>query len=321
MYHTANSWNDHVELDPSHDSTTSGINMLGCRLNSATLVYSAGNLLPPSHVLPPPNCPEKCQLYYWRFDLEGEANTISHEFALSDVPFEFPTINEEYAMAHARYVYGTSMRDGTFDAGLGKAAKIDALVKIDAATLIRRGKAQWGQGALARGQRRHADRRGGALCATRRYGLARGCDQDLDMPRGWYAQETTFRAASQRLLRGGRRLAGVLRVRRSDRLHPSTGDVLPGATSELWIIDAKHMQDVVCPSSCPNVCRMVCTERCLRRSRSPRRSRSTRSRSAAGAVIDRATRSRRVRSGRRCTARAAGRGASSRTARRRMPRS
>ncbi len=34
-------------------------------------------------------------------------------------------------------------------------------------------------------------------------------------------------------------------------LHPSTGDVLPGATSELWIIDAKHMRDVVCRVKLP----------------------------------------------------------------------
>ena len=34
-------------------------------------------------------------------------------------------------------------------------------------------------------------------------------------------------------------------------LHPSTGVVLPGASSELWIIDAKNMKDVVCRVTLP----------------------------------------------------------------------
>ncbi|KAJ9477761.1 Carotenoid cleavage dioxygenase 1 [Pseudozyma hubeiensis] len=257
VYHTANSWDDDGKF-ASCETPTRGVNMLGCRLNSATLVYSAGNLLPPSHVLPPPNCPEKCQLYYWRFDLEHvDANTISHEFALSDVPFEFPTINEDYSMQQARYVYGTSMRDGTFDAGLGKAAKIDALVKVDAETLIRKGKAMWSQGKVKAGE--SVDTRTvEEVLSAQRDGSAAEDDaiKIFEMPRGWYAQETTF----------------VPRQRRPDSsepqqeddgwlvcyvfdeatgLHPSTGEVLPGASSELWIIDAKHMSQVVCRVKLP----------------------------------------------------------------------
>ncbi len=231
--------------------------MLGCRLNSATLVYSAGNLLPPSHVLPPPNCPEKCQLYYWRFDLEdSETNTISHEFALSDVPFEFPAINEEYGMQEARYVYGTSMRDGTFDAGLGKAAKIDALVKIDAQTLIRKGKSMWSQGRLKAGD--SVDTRTvEQVLAAQRDGSADEKDviKIFEMPQGWYAQEATF--VPRRATQSGQQMEeddGWLICYVFDEatgLHPSTGEVLPGATSELWIIDAKNMKDVVCRVKLP----------------------------------------------------------------------
>lgn len=262
VYHTANSWDDVDTLvsrkdllaDGSSSETTKGVNMLGCRLNSATLVYTAGNLLPPSHVLPPPNCPEKCQLYYWRFDLEdAKANTISHEFALSDVPFEFPTINEEYSMQQARYVYGTSMRDGTFDAGLGKAAKIDALVKVDVETLIRKGKAMWNQGRLKAGD--SVDTRTvEEVLAAQRDGTASPDDaiRIFEMPRGWYAQETTFvpRRGSTSL----REDDGWLVCYVFDELtglHPSTGEVLPGAASELWIIDAKEMRDVVCRVKLP----------------------------------------------------------------------
>ncbi|TQS31970.1 hypothetical protein Golomagni_07734, partial [Golovinomyces magnicellulatus] len=259
VYHTANSWNDDGKFAASRTELTelaeagragpTGINMLGCRLNSATLVYSAGNLLPPSHVLPPPNCPEKCQLYYWRFALEDvDAKRISHEFALSEVPFEFPTINEEYAMRDARYVYGTSMRDGTFDAGLGKAAKIDALVKIDAQTLIRRGKALWSQGRL--GPCDSVDTRTvEEILAAQRDGSGAPNDaiRIFEMPRGWYAQETTFvprrSGAGPHEEDDGWLVCYVFDE--AAGLHPSTGEVLPGATSELWIIDAREMKTVV----------------------------------------------------------------------------
>lgn len=263
VYHTANSWNDDgkfaASVEDTHQAgeigeTTRGVNMLGCRLNSATLVYSAGNLLPPSHVLPPPNCPEKCQLYYWRFDLEdSKTNTISHEFALSDVPFEFPTINEQYSMQKARYVYGTSMRDGTFDAGLGKAAKIDALVKVDAETLIRKGKAMWNQGRLKAGE--SVDTRTvEEVLAAQRDGSASRDDaiKIFEMPHGWYAQETTFvprRGAAAHDEDDGWLVCYVFDE--ATGLHPSTGEVLPGATSELWILDAKQMREVVCRVKLP----------------------------------------------------------------------
>ncbi|SPO22737.1 related to carotenoid cleavage dioxygenase 1 [Ustilago trichophora] len=264
IYHTANSWDDDGKFASSHEhlhevneqseAATHGINMLGCRLNSATLVYTAGNLLPPSHVLPPPNCPEKCQLYYWRFDLEdSEVNTISHEFALSDVPFEFPAINEEYSMQKARYVYGTSMRDGTFDAGLGKAAKIDALVKVDAETLIRKGKALWSQGRLKAGD--SVDTRTvEEVLSAQRDGTATTDDaiKIFEMPRGWYAQETTFvprRHGGSQQEDDGWLVCYVFDE--ATGLHPSTGEVLPGATSELWIIDAKEMKEVVCRVKLP----------------------------------------------------------------------
>lgn len=256
VYHTANSWDDDGKFASSENlrEATRGVNMLGCRLNSATLVYSAGNLLPPSHVLPPPNCPEKCQLYYWRFDLEeAKTNTISHEFALSDVPFEFPTINEEYSMQQARYIYGTSMRDGTFDAGLGKAAKIDALVKVDAETLIRKGKAMWGQGRL-KASGSVDTRTVEEILTAQREGMAAPDDpiKIFEMPRGWYAQETTFvprRGGATQNEDDGWLVCYVFDE--ATGLHPSTGEVLPGASSELWIIDAKHMKDVVCRVKLP----------------------------------------------------------------------
>ncbi|EPQ31705.1 uncharacterized protein PFL1_01038 [Pseudozyma flocculosa PF-1] len=268
VFHTANSW----------DGEDDSVNMLACRLNSATLVYSAGNLLPPSHVLPPANCPEKCQLYYWRFQSEPEevaevaasrsrsskgkaegnrVNVISHEFALSDIPFEFPSINEERGLQEARYIYGTSLKDGTFDAGLAKAAKIDCLVKVDAERLIRRGKQLWSQGKLGRGE--SVDTRTVVEVLAQQRERAPGSPPDtiqvFEMPRGWYAQEATLVPRARKA--GQAELAeddGWLMFYAFDErtgLHPTSGEVLPEATSELWIIDAKSMTDVVCRIKLP----------------------------------------------------------------------
>ena len=252
VYHTANSWDDDGKFASLSNETTRGVNMLGCRLNSATLVYSAGNLLPPSHVLPPPNCPEKCQLYYWRFDLERtDVDSISHEFALSDVPFEFPTINEQCSMQQAKYVYGTSMRDGTFDAGLGKAAKIDALVKVDAETLIRKGKAMWSQGKLKAGDSVDTRTVEEIVTAQREEENADEAIKIFAMPRGWYAQEMTFVPSATPAAAEDAGWLVCYVFDEATGLHPSTGEVLPGAASELWIIEAQHMKDVVCRIKLP----------------------------------------------------------------------
>ncbi|PWN51250.1 carotenoid oxygenase [Violaceomyces palustris] len=269
VYHTANCWDEYQDENEGEmgkrSSRLAAVNMLGCRLNSATLVYSAGNLVPPNHALPPGNAPEKCQLYYWRFsdppsdsssaeERDGEA-TISHEFALSEVPFEFPSMNEAYSMSEARFVYGTSLKDGTFDAGLGKAAKIDCLVKMDVGRLIQKGRRLWSAGQLERGG--SVDRRTvEMILEDQRCGITNDAIRIFEMPSGWYAQEATFVARRKDLGEGaeaeeddGWLLCYVFDE--NSGLHPTTGDVLPGATSELWIIDAKRMDEVVCRIKLP----------------------------------------------------------------------
>ncbi|KAK0561821.1 hypothetical protein OC844_003007 [Tilletia horrida] len=70
VYHTANTWDDDVPLLSGSNGrgTTPALNLLACRLNSATLAYVAGNVPPPPHVLPATQQQEKCQLYYWRIE-------------------------------------------------------------------------------------------------------------------------------------------------------------------------------------------------------------------------------------------------------------
>lgn len=42
-------------------------------------------------------------------------------------------------MQDAQYIYGCTMRSGSFDAALGAAAKVDCIARIDVRTLVRCG--------------------------------------------------------------------------------------------------------------------------------------------------------------------------------------
>jgi carotenoid cleavage dioxygenase-like enzyme len=138
IFHTANTWDETSPIT----SKTMAVNMLACRLTSASLVFSAGDIAAP---LPKRAAVEKeeeqCRLYYFRFNLGSstESNTITQQWALSAIPFEFPSIRDDVSMTNAKYVYGCSVSGSTFGAALGRAVKIDSLVKINAHALIARG--------------------------------------------------------------------------------------------------------------------------------------------------------------------------------------
>ncbi|PBP17124.1 retinal pigment epithelial membrane protein [Diplocarpon rosae] len=134
IFHTANSW-DEASLNPLTEKTeTTAVNMLVCRLTSASLVFSAGDVAAP--IPKPVTSPrylaeeEQCRLYYYRFALSSSGNKITHQFALTAMPFEFPSVRDDMSMSSARYIYGCSVSDSTFGAALGRAVKIDSLVKM-----------------------------------------------------------------------------------------------------------------------------------------------------------------------------------------------
>ncbi|KAK5010514.1 hypothetical protein LTR39_004702, partial [Cryomyces antarcticus] len=193
IFHTANTWDT---VDETGNVTS--VNLLACRLTSASLVFSAGNIAAPqptkqttdavtrampfferydddagtdgdhaspcsgsawekaavlesphierpsflsrtssatssSTLLPPdPTIEEdQCRLYYYSFSLTAPTPTITHQYALAAIPFEFPSVAPTRAMRPARYVYGCTTTTSSFGAALGRAVKIDALVKID----------------------------------------------------------------------------------------------------------------------------------------------------------------------------------------------
>ena len=182
---------------------------------------------------------DQCRLYYYDFDIC--TGSINHQWALTCIPFEFPSVRPELEMQEARYVYGCSTTSTSFGAALGKGTKIDVLVKIDATSLIERGRSR-----PPRSVTGVVDRR------TMAQVLTSSDSQDLiqvfRMPDGWFAQEPRFVPASTNTSEDD----GYLLFYAFDESQlNSQGDVPADssplrAKSELWIVNARNMTDVVC---------------------------------------------------------------------------
>jgi carotenoid cleavage dioxygenase-like enzyme len=291
IFHTANTWD---ELGSNGD--TAAVNMLACRLTSASLVFSSGNIIPPPHpnhkdtkksrrmsffakyddddvevkdveesidektallvrestslpstaAAPPVSIDdeEQCRLYYYRFDLsapENSENAISHQYALSIIPFEFPVVSPHSDMRFARYVYGCSTTNESFGAALGKATKIDIIVKMDVQTLLRKG--QQSPPARVTGS---VDNRSVQTV------LASTDPEDAirvyQLPPNHYAQEARFvPRANAESEDDGYLLFYVFDESQLDE----AGECLDEATSDLWVLDARDMRTIVCKIHLP----------------------------------------------------------------------
>ncbi|KAH8782394.1 carotenoid oxygenase [Hyaloscypha sp. PMI_1271] len=240
IFHTANTWDETIINPTTNQSETAAINMLACRLTSASLVFSAGDIAAP---IPKPSSSttypveeEQCRLYYFRFSLSGAENTITHQFALTAIPFEFPSLRDDKSMSAARYIYGCSVSDSSFGAALGRAVKIDSLVKVDAEALLQRGN--------------HHPPAPISGCVD-----ARSVSEILEstnpndpikifkLPQGFYAQESRFVPRQNGTSEDdGWILSYIFDESQLDEY----GNAPPAAKSELWIIEAKEMKEVVC---------------------------------------------------------------------------
>jgi carotenoid cleavage dioxygenase-like enzyme len=245
IFHTANAW-DESPINPlNKEPETIAVNMLACRLTSASLVFSAGDMAAPiakpsSYLTYPPE-EEQCRLYYYRFSLSKAENIITHQFALSAIPFEFPSLRDDASMSAARYVYGCSVSDSSFGAALGRAVKIDSLVKVDASALIQRGN-----------DIPPTPISGCVDTRTVPEILASTDPNDpikiFKLPPGFYAQESRFVPRQNgRSEDDGWIVSYVFDESQLD----ANGNARPGARSELWIIDAKKMKEVVCRVQLP----------------------------------------------------------------------
>ncbi|KAI1145596.1 retinal pigment epithelial membrane protein [Nemania diffusa] len=238
IFHTANCW----ETNSAEPAMETCVHLVACRLTSASVVYSAGALSPPTPKAVPPEYAEEeqCRLYYYNFPLVEHGSDrrpmIRNQWALSAIPFEFPTVSPEYAMSEAQFVYGCSMGSPSYySAALGKAAKIDHLAKIDTKTLIARGTAHPPQQIK------------GCVDSRTIREIMQSADANdpiklFKMPEGWYAQEPRFVARQEaRSEDDGWLLTYVF----DESQLNEKGECREDAASELWVIDAMNMSDIV----------------------------------------------------------------------------
>ncbi|KAK5679356.1 hypothetical protein LTS10_008171 [Elasticomyces elasticus] len=303
IFHTANTW-DTIDAVTGE---VKGVEMLACRLTSATLVYASGNIAPPvakkkaqveagkkrmpffskyhddagddegdvydrgalvespgeekealiritdlpSHTANDDDDEiddeeakqwdeEQCRLYYYSFDLSSPAprNEIMQQWALATIPFEFPSVRADREMQDARYVYGCSTSTTSFGSALGKATKIDVLVKVDVRTLIERGLRSPPRSVTGSVDSRSMDQ----ILAQQGGGI-----QAFQMPEGWFAQEPRFVPAKS----DGSEDDGFLLFYGFDESQlDGKGDVpdddgVGRARSELWVLNARDMKTIV----------------------------------------------------------------------------
>lgn len=281
----ANTWDTIVE------GRAVSVNLLTCRMTSATLIYSAGNIATPkvsrniTHIelqktsstkenldrpseiitchyekgpviesststanplyYPPAHASEdndQCRLYYYEFDLSTtEKNQVSNEWALSAIPFEFPSVRPDCEMQEARYVYGCTTSSSCFGVALGRAVKIDVIVKINTKELIEKGKDMNITPIIG--------------CVDERT-VSDILDEDnkddpircFRLPRNHFAQEPRFIPRSS----SDEEDAGYLLFYVFDESQLTrSGECPQSAVSELWILDAKSMRNIIAKITLP----------------------------------------------------------------------
>ena len=182
---------------------------------------------------------QQCRLFYYQFDMrDGPRNSITHQFALSCIPFEFPSVHPEKEMTDARYIYGCSTSNSSFNVALGKTAKIDTLVKVDALSLIEQGKQD---PYLA--PKDCVDTRTVAEVVRDNRTNPHDLIKCFKLPQGWFAQEPRLVPRANASTEDD----GYLVFYAFDESQIDTNGLCRhDAVSELWIVDAKSMADVVC---------------------------------------------------------------------------
>ncbi|PWY77071.1 9-cis-epoxycarotenoid dioxygenase, partial [Aspergillus heteromorphus CBS 117.55] len=215
VLHTVNSWDEQAP-----DGVR--INMLLCRMNSVAPLYHMGNLDVPKTVN---RVEPECRLYYYQFPpCEEEANEICQQWALSAIPFEFPCVPRHLEMTETQFVYGCSMRKGNFATSFVSSVKIDCLVKVDVQRLLAQAEAD-------PPPQVHG-------CVDKRsIADVLASDNDNDPIRCSFVPRREAKSEDD----------GWLVTYVFDESHlDEDGEVTDGSRSELWVIDAVGMKDVIC---------------------------------------------------------------------------
>lgn len=215
-----------------------------CRYKEAPALESPGEATGLTDYFPTAESDDydQCRLYYYEFDMATRSqNKVKSQWALSAIPFEFPSVRPDREMQEARYIYGCSTSTSCFGVALGRADKVDLLVKVDTKTLIQRGK--------------KINTTPVTGCVDRRSVSEILEEQKKDdpinifrLPPNHYAQEPRFVPRDSSTAEDDGYL--LFYVFDESQLLPS-GDCPPSAISELWILDAKNMRDVVAKVKLP----------------------------------------------------------------------
>lgn len=267
IFHTVCAWD---EMDSTGEQVIA-VNLLACRLDSAALVYSAGNLATPRPDSSPGSAidkPEgKCELYYYRFDLsDRDVNRIAHAFPLSNIPFEFPVVPPNASMGLStlsacgvdsattssegfrspKFVYGCSMQHGTFGAALGGSnARIDAIAKVNVHDMIRRG--VYRQCDEPSTQHAVDQRSVQEILETVDNRDEKEAITVFALPPGHCGSEPSFCPRANATSEDD----GYLIFYVFDEGQLERGLSLDAARSELWVVDARNMSDVLCRVELP----------------------------------------------------------------------
>lgn len=251
IFHAANCWDTMSEEDLNIGDgvmePTTTVNLLICRMTSASLIFNAGNLPIPMPKIPIPaeyHEDEQCRLYYYSFSLAPRNPQILHQFALSAIPFEFPTLSPAHTMTQARYIYGctTTSPSASYTSSLDKSFKIDVLAKIDVTTLI-------GCGTAPDNPCPPEPIKGCVDTRSVSEILTSSEEKDDDpikiftFPPNHYAQEARFVPRRNGVGEDDGWL--LTYVFDETQIGEQSGECREEAKSELWIIDAKGMKDVV----------------------------------------------------------------------------
>ncbi|QMW46021.1 hypothetical protein G4B11_009476 [Aspergillus flavus] len=224
IFHTVNSWDESVPWGTR-------VHMLVCRMNSAAPIYHMGDLDAPAeanHENP------ECRLYYYQFPAD-KSSTITEQWALSAIPFEFPHVPRHIEMTAARFVYGCSMSEGNFATRQKSSVKIDCLVKIDVRHLLQVAEAHPPTQITG-----CVDQR--SINEILAINDANDPIQVFALPYGWYAQECSFVPRKDGISEDDGWL--VTYVFDESQLD-ANGNAPATSRSELWIIDARNMRDIV----------------------------------------------------------------------------
>ncbi|KAJ5813439.1 uncharacterized protein N7503_000189 [Penicillium pulvis] len=231
IFHTATTWDEVTKS--ARDGEVEAVNMVACRYTSADMLYSMASMNTGS-VPSSKRQGSDSRLYYYKFLLSDHTqNHITHQWALSAIPFEMPVVSP--STDKPKFVYGCSSKNKMYGSNTGEPMKIDCLVKMDIETLIRQGIEKRTKEVDGCVDERLIDE----ILSSED---TEDCIKVFQAPEGWCAQEPCFVPRSKAQSEDD---GYILTVMFDEGQLDKNGRALEDSRSELWIIEALDMRTVV----------------------------------------------------------------------------